>query len=138
MPIIEDALLWKAPRRKLKISDVRTYKKITLNSTILLILLKNRKNRIKGETCAKKPIINNAFNLCLNINSKYKHSLFYLHYLFPHKWDLHNRRHNNLPCVSITIWLERPPWIKPIGSSRVSFSCHDNKLLIVYNIVYTV
>ncbi len=64
MLIIREEWLLKAPSKKSKINEASTYKKITLSSTILFILLKNTKNKTKGDTCAKKPIRNNNTNVC--------------------------------------------------------------------------
>jgi hypothetical protein len=62
--IIREAFLLKGTVRKFERSETSAYKKITLSSTILLVLLKKTKNKTKGETWAKKPIKNNNTNLC--------------------------------------------------------------------------
>ena len=61
--MINVAWVLKITGKKFEINESTVYKKTTFSSIILLILLKNIKNKTKGETCVIMPNNNNNTNL---------------------------------------------------------------------------
>ena len=62
--MIDSEWVLKAPSSESEIKENKAYKKITFTSIILPILLKNTKNKTKGDICATKNIVNSTTKEC--------------------------------------------------------------------------